>query len=315
MERGAPGNAVGQSNRRVRRGQLCRVPQTHLREHFERETALGDATVLIWDYVETNTGRVIPYAGSSAMTRTLSEFWTLGKRDRHWIVLSIEGEGQGKYHLTEPLAAVPSDDTQLLRDEVVAERAATDAPRFAPAEVADLDFAGPARAAALDLALADERFDPDLIETSVRRILAAWASAIDGDDTALETLGRPEAVRALLYSGDADRHTRLVLRNPHIRTVRITAIDPAAQPPSLSIVIQGGAVRYIEDRATAAVLSGNPDSERHVRLTWTLALEAPPPWPWRLATVATSTQNGSPVRHRDRTASAARGRDRERTHH
>ena len=104
MERGAPGNAVGQRNRRVRRGQLCRVPQTHLREHFERETALGDATVLIWDYVETNTGRVIPYAGSSAMTRTLSEFWTLGKRDRHWIVLSIEGEGQGKYHLTEPLA-------------------------------------------------------------------------------------------------------------------------------------------------------------------------------------------------------------------
>ena len=149
---------------------------------------------LIWDYVETNTGRVIPYAGSSAMTRTLSEFWTLGKRDRHWIVLSIEGEGEGKYHLTEPLAAVPSDDTQLLRDEVVAERAATEAPRFAPAEVADMDFEGPARAAALDLALADERFDPDLIEASVRRILAAWASAIDGDDTALEALARPEAV-------------------------------------------------------------------------------------------------------------------------
>ena len=36
---------------------------------------------LIWDYVEANAGRVIPYAGSSAMTRTLSEFWTLGKRD------------------------------------------------------------------------------------------------------------------------------------------------------------------------------------------------------------------------------------------
>jgi predicted lipid-binding transport protein (Tim44 family) len=270
---------------------------------------------LIWDYVETNTGRVIPYAGSSAMTRTLSEFWTLGKRDSDWIVLSIEGEGEGKYHLTEPLAAVPSDDTQLLHDEAVAELAADQTPMFAPAEVADLDFAGPARAAALDLALADERFDPDLIEASVRRILAAWASAIDGDDTALEALARPEAVRALLYPGDADRHTRLVVRNPHIRTVRITAIDPATQPPSLSIVIQGSAVRYIEDRATAAVLSGNPDSERHVRLTWTLALEAPPPWPWRLATVATSTQNGSPARHRDRTASAARVRDRERTHH
>jgi hypothetical protein len=194
----------------------------------------------------------------------------------------------------------------------VAERAADQTPVFAPAEVADLDFAGPALAAALDLALADERFDPDLIEASVRRILAAWAAAIDGDDTALEELARPEAVSAVLYPGDADRHTRLVVRNPHIRTVRITAIDPAAQPPRLSIVIQGSAVRYIEDRATAAILSGDPDTERPVRLNWTLALEAPPPWPCRLATVTTSTQNGSPARRRDHTARTASGRDRDR---
>lgn len=169
------------------------------------------------------------------MTRTLSEFWTLGKRDRHWIVLSIEGEGEGKYHLTEPLAAVPSDDTQLLRDEVVAERAATDAPRFAPAEVADLDFEGSARAAALDLALADARFDPDLIETSVRRILAAWASAIDGDDTALEALARPEAVGALLYLGDTDRHTRLVVAtHTSARSGSPQSTPPRSRPASRS---------------------------------------------------------------------------------
>src|SRR5206468_3065641 len=101
------------------------------------------------------------------------------------------------------------DDSQRLHDEAVAERAADQAPRFAPAEVADLDFAGPARAAALDLALADERFDPDLIEASVRRILAAWASAIDGDDSPLQAIARPEAVSALVYPGDTDRHTRL----------------------------------------------------------------------------------------------------------
>jgi hypothetical protein len=184
----------------------------------------------------------------------------------------------------------------------------------APAEVADLDFAGPAGAAALDLALVDERFDPDLIEASVRRIIAAWASAIDGDDTALEALGQSDAVRALLYPGDADRHTRLVLRDPHIRTVRITALDPAAQPPTLSIVVRGSAVRYIEDRATAAVPSGNADSERPVRLSWTLALEAPRPWPWRLASVATSTQNDALARRRDRTARTASGRDRDRIH-
>ena len=36
-------------------------------------------------------------------------------------------------------------------------------------------------------------------------------------------------------------------------------------------------MRYIEDRPTAAVLSGDPDAERHVRLSWTLTLEAYPP--------------------------------------
>ena len=272
---------------------------------------------VIGDYVETDTGRVVPYAEATLLTRTrtLSEFWTLGKRDGHWIVLSIEGRWEGEYHLTERLVPVPSDESQRLHDEAVAERAADQAPRFAPAEVADLDFAGPARAAALDLALADERFDPDLIEASVRRILAAWASAIDGDDSPLQAIARPEAVSALLYPGDTDRHTRLVVRNPHIRTVRITAIDPAAQPPTISIVIHGSAVRYIEDRATAAVLSGDPETERHVRLTWTLALEAPSPWPWRLATVATLAQNGSPDRRRDHTASAVSGRVRVRVHH
>jgi predicted lipid-binding transport protein (Tim44 family) len=243
---------------------------------------------VINDYVETDTGQVVPHAGCTSLTRTLSEFWTLGKRDRHWIVLSIEGQREGEYHLTEPLVPVPSDDTEVLHDEAVAERAANQPPKFAPAEIADLDFAGPARAAALDLALADERFDPDLIEASVRRILAAWATAIDGDDSPLQAIARPEAVSALLYPGDSDRRTRLVVRNPHIRTVRITAIDPAAQPPNLSIVIEGSAVRYTEDRATAAVLSGDPDTERHVRLTWTLALEGPQPWPWRLASVATA---------------------------
>ena len=272
---------------------------------------------MIGDYVETDTGRVVPYAGATLLTRTrtLSEFWTLGKRDGHWIVLSIEGRWEGEYHLTEPLVPVPSDDSQRLHDEAVAERAADQTPVFAPAEVADLDFAGAGPRGSARPGTRRRAFRPDLIEASVRRILAAWASAIDGDDSPLQAIARTEAVSALLYPGDTDRHTRLVVRNPHIRTVRITAIDPGAQPPTISIVIQGSAVRYIEDRATAAVLSGDPETERHVRLTWTLTLEAPSPWPWRLATVATSAQNGSPDRRRDHTASTASGRVRVRADH
>ena len=70
------------------------------------------------------------------------------------------------------------------------------------AEVADLDFTGDARAAALDLSLADGRFSPDVLEVAARRAVAAWAEAIDGADDALLALARPAAAREMLHPGD-----------------------------------------------------------------------------------------------------------------
>ena len=60
------------------------------------------------------------------------------------------------------------------------------------AEVADLDFAGDAHAAALDLSLADGRFAPDVLEITARRAATAWAEAVDGDDARLQ-VDRPRA--------------------------------------------------------------------------------------------------------------------------
>ena len=59
------------------------------------------------------------------------------------------------------------------------------------AEVADLEFEGDARAAALDLSLADGRFAPDVLEVAARRAVAAWAEAVDGDDARAERDRRP----------------------------------------------------------------------------------------------------------------------------
>ena len=124
------------------------------------------------------------------------EWWTLAKAGDGWRLESIEQSVEGMHNVESEIVTTPWDDERRLREDAVAERATADAAPagFAVAELADLDFDGTARAAALDLALADGRFDPDLIEASVRRAVDAWAQAVDGDDAAAR--GRGAAGRA-----------------------------------------------------------------------------------------------------------------------
>jgi len=237
------------------------------------------------DYVATASGTRIMRAGADGDTVTSCEYWTLFKRDGAWRLASIEQDAEGAHHLDRPIVPTPWDDAERLRDEAVAERAAAEAAPagFAPAQLADLDFDGTARAAALDLALADGRFDPDLIEASVRRVVDAWAHAVDGDDAALESAARPAAVAELLHPGDAGRQTRLVVRGPRVEAVRIAALDAAAEPATIAVELQVAGRRYVEDRDTAAVVAGSRDREAAWTEHWTLALDGAGEWPWRIA--------------------------------
>jgi len=238
------------------------------------------------DYVETSDGGTMNHSGSDSRMASVCEYWTLDKRDRRWCLLSIEQDAEGAHHLDSTLVASPWGDDERLRQDAVAERAAADAAPdgVSPAELADLDFAGPARAAAMDLSLADGRFDVDLIEASVRRAIAAWTEAVDGDDATLEASARPEAVRDLLHPG-GDK-TRLVVRGPRIEHVTITALDAAAAPPTLTVEIAVRGRRYLEDRDTVAVVAGSRDSETSFTERWTLALDGQGEWPWRIAAAA-----------------------------
>lgn len=234
------------------------------------------------DYVETRDGGRIMLNGQSSADTKVNEYWTLEKRDGRWCLLSIEQDAEGVHNLDAEIVATPAADSRI-HDEAVAERAAADAAPagVSPGELVDVDFAGPARAKAMDLSLADGRFDVDLIETSVRRAVAAWAEAVDGADTELEAVARPEAVRALL--GDAGGKTRVVVRGPKVDAVTITALDADAAPPTLSVELKVRGRRYVEDRDTVALVSGSRDSETSFAEHWTLALDAQGEWPWRIA--------------------------------
>ena len=122
---------------------------------------------------------------------------------------------------------------------------------FTVREVADLDFDGSARDAALDLALADGRFAPDVLEAAARRAVAAWVEAIDGEDAALEAVATPAAVRALLRP--EGEHTRVVVRGGRVDAVRITGLDAGSDPARMTIEVDVTGRRYVENRDTVAV--------------------------------------------------------------
>ena len=180
------------------------------------------------DKVVDRSGFEMNHGGAGSDIRRLAEYWTLGKSpsDGRWMLLSIEQAGEGEHHLSSDLVVTPWDDTARLRDEALVEGAVADKlPEGVGAgELVSVGYENDARAAALDLSLVDARFAPDVLEVAVRRVVDAWADAVDGSDDALAALSTPEALRDLLYGGDASGRTRLVVRGPRVRAVTISSL-------------------------------------------------------------------------------------------
>jgi predicted lipid-binding transport protein (Tim44 family) len=238
------------------------------------------------DYVVDRFGNHLKRAGRLGETVHVREFWTLklGSNGR-WVLASVEQGAEGSHVLQDEIVATADSDEKSMRDEALIEGAVADAvpANVSVAEVADLDFAGDARAAALDLSLADGRFAPDVLEVTARRAATAWAEAVDGDDARLRSVAHGQAVRDLLHPGDRSGRTRLVVRAPTVQKIRITGLDAAAQPPTMTIEVQLHGRRYIEDRDTTQVLAGSQSRATTFTEHWTFALDGDARQPWLLA--------------------------------
>jgi predicted lipid-binding transport protein (Tim44 family) len=243
------------------------------------------------DYVEDRAGHHIKRAGVLSEMVKIREFWTLRHRNGRWMLVSIEQGGEGSHALDEDIVATDYSDERGMRDEALIEGAVKEAVPAGTkiAEVADLDFQGDARAAALDLSLADGRFAPDVLEVAARRAVAAWAEAVDGTDAQLRAIARPDAVRELLHPGDPSQRTRLVVRGPKVRQIRIVGLNAAAEPPTMSVEVELEGRRYMEDRHTTAVVAGSQTHAVKFTERWTFALDGDAQQPWRISAV------GAPV--------------------
>ena len=255
------------------------------REGTDQDRVVVRVTSTMNDYVTTRDGQMIYKEGATSALVTSTEYWTLFQRDGRWRLLSIESDSEGRHNLDGEIVASPWAGSDVA-DAALLETAAADA---APAdvktsEIADLDFDGTARAAALDLALADGRFAPDVLEVAVRRAVAAWAEAIDGPDEALQGIATPAAIQALLYPNDDGQTTRLVVRGPVVQQMTIEALDAAADPPAMTVSVRVKGARYVENRDTVAVVSGSRDRVTTFTERWTFALQPDrPEQPWIVA--------------------------------
>jgi len=244
------------------------------------------------DYVVDRSGNHLKRAGRFGETVHLREFWTLklGPNGR-WMLASIEQGAEGSHVLHDDIITGADSDEKSMRDEALIEGAVADAvpANVQVAEVADLEYEGDARAAALDLSLADGRFAPDVLEVAARRAATAWAEAVDGDDARLRSVAHGQAVRDLLHPGDPSGRTRLVVRGPKVEKIRITGLDAAAQPPTMTVEVQLHGRRYLEDRDTTQVLAGSQSRATTFTEHWTFALDGDARQPWLL------TAAGGPV--------------------
>jgi predicted lipid-binding transport protein (Tim44 family) len=252
------------------------VGLTH-RGDLQSDRVVVRVEALMRDFVQDAYGNHIKRLGRIGETVTVKEFWTLRRNQTgNWILASIEQRAEGGHALADQVVATPWSDEQAMRDEALVEGAvAQTVPEGTKvSEVAPLEFNGGARAAVLDLSLADGRFAPDVIEVAARRAVQAWAEAVDGGDDDLRAIASPDAARELLHPGDPSERTRLVVRGPQIDTIRVVGLDAAAE-----------GCCYLEDRSTAAVLAGS--KSRAVRFTehWTFALTDDAAQPWRIAAV------------------------------
>jgi len=254
-------------------------------ERGDRVTVRMEA--MLSDYLEDSHGQRLRRVDSTSDTTRVREYWALGKREHHWILISIEQGAEGAHALDEEIVASPWADERSMRDEALVEGAVAEAVPEGTniGELTSVQFQGDARAAALDLSLADGRFAPDVLEVAARRAVAAWAEAVDGDDAGLLAIASSEAAQELLHPGDPSRLTRLVVRGPQVGQIRIASLDAAAVPPAMAIEVDITGRRYVEDRDTVAVIAGSQSRAVTFTERWTLALDGDERQPWRIASV------------------------------
>ena len=153
---------------------------------------------------------------------------------------------------------------------------------------AEIEYWVSASEAVLTAGIADPRFEPEAIETSVRAAITAWVCAVaeassDDGDAMLGLVASSDVAGAMLHppSKIAGRAgTRIVVRAPLVRFCWIQRFRRDGAGAELDLEFLYAGQRWVQDADTAAVLSGERGTDEAMSAeeywtfseSWTLAL-------------------------------------------
>jgi hypothetical protein len=158
---------------------------------------------------------------------------------------------------------------------VRAELAMSKAESVAMVEAASLDV-HPSVATTMQLAGArDHRLRADAVTRAARLAVAAWAMAVDGDETTLTALAQPDAAYRLIHP--APGHWQ-VAPGPTVTHIAVSSLDAEADPPRLRVGFDFAGRR----RADLAGQADGGDSNIQFVGTLDLTLQDSGQWPWQL---------------------------------
>ena len=206
-------------------------------------------------------------AARSARLRAIWLF-ELGER---WSFVRREAHASAEHRFERPLDG-SGEHHRALRDETVLAEAAGDGAALGiPVEIAEALPYEP-RAALLELAALHESFAPHVIEAALRRVLACWAEASEGEPERLSPCAGDEAAAHLLDPPGS------VLRGPELRAFEPLRVHALRVPPELTVRLDVRAYRGPADPAHAA----DHGIRRAHRFWWRLARQESAAVPWRL---------------------------------
>jgi hypothetical protein len=220
---------------------------------------------------------------------SVDQRWTLGRSHGRWILLSVDSDALDERLLGAQPISGEWEDQERLREQSLAEIATADrAPRgtdlsalIAPGAPADRQL--------IDLAQVDGRFEPELLESTLRHVVEAWEEAGAGSQKPLQAVTSPAGLRAVLHPRAG---ARLIVRNAALDRWEPTALELGGHPRAVKVTVAVSAVRYLVS-ARGAHLGGSTELRHVMELEWTLALGGTRGPVWRLI-ASTNPAEGIP---------------------
>jgi hypothetical protein len=205
----------------------------------------------------------------------LDERWTLSHSDGGWYLVSVTGDPLSGPVLTAPLIISPAGDEQRLSEQSLIGLANRPPDGVSPAEL--IGSAASPSLALLDLSLADERFSPQLIASSLAHIAEVWEEASDSGEELLGAVATDTGARLLLYPGSGAR--RRYVKDATLVRWNVVRLDLDRETPRIDVAIVISAAVY---HSTASATYGDDRSPRELTQAWTLELHPRTATEWLL---------------------------------